>query len=163
MFGNQLAAEFQDLLGGCYSEKVSRWGHRQFQLQSRPDKRFLLYLTAHLTQPEAEFQKFSEFFLEASGRLYWASWYHLHDYFSDRIENWKREPQRLIVEDLLALLKQKGFCPFHGLPEVPAILPGCLPRYRWQGNQTGLPKMPAIMWGSLPRYRWLGKHTAGEP
>lgn len=133
VIGNQLAAEFEDLQHGHYRVRTGRWASRPLPLESAPGDRLLLYLTAHSRRPQGEMRGFRRYHPASADKLFWASWYQVYDYLAARVELWGQAPYREIVGDLLALLRHKGFCPFHGLPTAPFLEVGSLPEYRWLG------------------------------
>lgn len=147
--GNQLADQFLDLRHGHYRINRTRWTSSVLQLGSTSNDRFLLYLTAHHLRPDEELTRCHERCPASDGRLFWTSWYQVHDYIAEKSSE-LTEPYGLITADLIALLRQKGFCPFHGLPLLPVLRPGGLPKFMWQV----VPPMPVLTAAVLPDFHW---------
>jgi hypothetical protein len=131
--GNQLAAEFRELQQGSYRVRVGGSSWHELRLASAPNDRALLYLTAHQTPPQREIAKFAEYHPQSTDKLSWASWYDVYEYLAGSAELRSRSPYCEIVEDLLALLRKKSFCPLLAVPQPPLVQPGSLPEYRWLG------------------------------
>jgi hypothetical protein len=133
VIGNQLAGEFEELQHGHYRVRAGGWRWLPLELRSASEDRALVYLTAHDLPPEEVLCQFRRYHPESVDKLFWASWYQIYEYLAADTESWRLPPYREIIGDLLALLRQKGFSSFRGIPRAPELQQGSLPRHHWLG------------------------------
>lgn len=112
--GNQLADQLRDLQHGQYRVYQEGQRNQQLSLASKPDERYLLYLTAHLLKPEAELQRTLTIYPAAEGQLFWTNWYQVYEHFQKMRSILAAPPDSLILQDVCLLLDRKGFASFHG-------------------------------------------------
>ena len=121
LVGNQLTDQWRDLVLGEYMVWQGWQRVLPLRLTSRPEDRFLLYLTAHPVRPQDELARSVALSPELSGRLFWASWYDVYAYLQQRRESLAAFPYCLVIEDLLTLLARKQFTTFSGVAPPPEI------------------------------------------
>jgi hypothetical protein len=118
--GNQLGDQLRDLHNGQYRVFQEAQRSQQLTLASRPDDRYLLYLTAHLLCPQMELGRAAAAYPAAAGKLYWANWYQVYAHFEKMGLLLTAPPQSLILQDVCLLLARKGFASFQGFRPLPA-------------------------------------------
>lgn len=121
VFGKQLVDEFRDLQHGIYTVQRRLKGQRRALLSSASQDRFLLYLTAHLTEPTNDIEAATRRVPQAVGRIFWANWFRVHDYLSVSRIDLGAFPYRRVIDDVCRLLDRKGFSPFEGVAGPPGI------------------------------------------
>jgi len=142
--GNQLADQMRELLAGDYTVWCAGSRDRSLLLDSASHRRALLYVTAHPFRPDGELDRSAALLPEFAPRFHWASWYDVHDFLSSRRATFDTFPYDRIVDDLLLLLRQKGFGGFQGWSEMPPILAMPLSPGFWRGPRAGAPTFQGI-------------------
>jgi len=138
-WGNQLADQLRELGRGEYT--VYQQGTRDMpkMLTSRRENRLLLYLTAHPLKPVAEMAR-----ARALGRPHWTSWYDVYDYLAGQQEHLNAFPYNRILEDVLTLLRLKGFSSFEGVAWPPQLELDENSGSFWLGRSKPLPPFYGI-------------------
>ncbi|MCA9923384.1 MAG: hypothetical protein KC421_13475 [Anaerolineales bacterium] len=150
--GNQLGDQLHDLEYGVYRIFQGSSRNTQLILNSRQANRFLIYLTAHAVKPTYELSRVSSYYQQAESKLFWSSWYHVHDYFRSLRPQLAQFPYSYILADVCALLDRKEFVTFQGfhLSQLTGVKPemGSF----WQDRRiddlvfNGISKPPVIDW-----------------
>jgi hypothetical protein len=117
--GNQLADQLRDLQYGEYRIFNRGLRNRYFSLSSKPDDRFLIYLTAHVTKPREALSRAEAQYPSAKKKLFWASWYDVYDHLASQRDDKLRFPFQDIIDDICVLLEKKSFSTFQGFTELP--------------------------------------------
>lgn len=133
MLGNQLADQYRDLRNGQYLVWRGATRDRRKRLSSRVGDRFELYLTSHLFRPREDLDLCVQYCPEASGRLFWANWYHVYEYLASTKDAINEFPYNRIIDDICILLHEKGFSSFHGVTKPPEIEIGPVSGSFWKG------------------------------
>ena len=162
-WGNQLADQLRELAGGTYNVWHDGRRERHKRLESRPQDRLLLYLTAHALQPQAELGRSALLCPEEAHRLYWSNWYHIYDYLEGNRTLFNAFPFNHVVDDLFQLFKLKAFSSFQGVIQPARLKSPDLDGRFWQGVDTLLPvydgvRLPPSI--AVPKASfWQGRDT----
>jgi len=142
--GNQLADQMRELMDGHYTVRHEGSRDQPLLLDSEPDRRALLYLTAHPVRPDGELAPSAELLPHLVQRLSWASWYDVHDFLSTRRQAFGAFPFDRIVADLLLLLRKKQFGGFQGWTKPPTIAFRAIAGAFWIGHHADAPTFDGI-------------------
>ena len=132
--GNQLADQLRDLHHGKYKIFYRGRRNQRISLDSKPDDRFLLYLTAHATKPQREIKQARSQYSLAEHNLFWANWFDVYDHLLEQQIIGLDFPYQEIIDDICLLLDRKSFSTFQGFSELPNIDSNYLIRSIWQDD-----------------------------
>lgn len=143
-WGNQLADQLRELREGRYTVRHRAARDQAKWLRSAVDHRLLLYLTAHALPPRADLERSSRLCPEEAHRLFWSSWYDVHDYLQNNQPHFQTFPFDRVVDDVLQLLAAKAFSSFKGVRRPVAMESLQFQGRFWQGRDTPLPTYHGI-------------------
>lgn len=123
--GNQLAAQYRDLMCGEYEIRTLEafFSYETKVLPSNKKDRFQLYLTCDPFPPEKEYRSFRRCLPNADARLYWTSFYHIYEFLCQLSKEITKFPESLMLSDTLVLLRHKKFDSFQCIPRPPDLSP----------------------------------------
>jgi hypothetical protein len=134
---DQLVREFQDLKGLAANGASA-----------------LIYITGHRIMPREDLERSARSAGEEGGLFrattYWVGWHMIWDLF--RREQGAPHPAGLILKDLEDLLYHKGFRPFQGWPDTPAVLPPVAAGLWYRRSSIGWAPPPALLTPGLPQW-----------
>lgn len=138
-WGNQLADQLRELQRGEYTVWQERMRNLPKSLTSNKENRLLLYLTGHPLKPVGEMARALD-----AGDPRWTSWYDIYDYLAGRRDRFSAFPYNRILEDVLTLLRLKGFSSFEGVKRPPQLLLSRDSGSFWRGWSRPLPPFHGI-------------------